>query len=112
MDPVPGNLIVGNFVLTEMDIQKLEAFGPMDSEELNSILRQYSQPESTIHDLSGRTFSDSELWRIQIDDGIIIEPDSQKLYESGSKFRVVGVTEKWIPIEGKVTKVLHLELAQ
>jgi len=30
--------------------------------------------------------------------------------EEAPKFRVVGVTEEWIPIEGSVTKVLHLQM--
>ena len=38
--------------------------------------------------------------------------DSGSLYDRGTKFRVTGVTEEWIPINGKPTKILHLRLVQ
>ncbi len=31
-------------------------------------------------------------------------------FDNAAKFRVVGATEGWIPIDGKVTKVLHLQM--
>ncbi len=104
------NLIVGNFILPVEDIPKIEQLGPVTSLQLEKILNSYSDSNSSVHRLTNQIEGQTEAYWMC--GGILVDPDSQRLYESGSKFEVVGVSEKWIPIEGKTTKVLHLKLAK
>lgn len=93
-----------------IDVQGFTSHEPMNQEHIQEVVKKYS--------LEGR---DAEKVISRKTDELIDESyvmcggvywESDRLYEKGLKFRVVGVTEKWIPIEGKVTKVLQIKLAE
>ena len=84
-------------------LKEKEFLSAMEAELLINKYTVWEQPRS-----QGQNTIEPDNWFYC--GGIVIrdyEPDD---FDDAAKFRVVGVTEDWIPIEGKVTRVLHLQM--
>ncbi len=90
------------------ELKALQQSEPISSSDLESILIEYSAKAS--HESAERVNLDTPDPNYAVCAGVIIQNDSMP--EGASKYRILGVTERRIPIEGKVVKVLHLRMVK
>lgn len=102
-----NHLTIENYVLPEIEFQRLSKAKSISRMDIENLLKRNAIEDGEIDE----SFSPPDSEERRFFCGLIVESEAERLYREGSKFRVVGVTEKWIPIEGKVSKVLHLKLA-
>jgi len=80
-------------------LKNREYISAMEAELLIKKYKVWEKPQTQEHEL------------VYFDYGVDFDPFVEaEPHDNATKFRIVGVTEEWIPIDGKVTKVLHIQL--
>ncbi|GAB1257903.1 hypothetical protein [Aurantivibrio plasticivorans] len=105
----PSKLLVQNYFVPQVSLDKISHLDSVTENEVKIMMDKFAQDDND--KITSKAIAESETNDVGFYCGLIIESEADRLYREGTKLRVVGVTEKWIPINGESKKVLHLKLS-
>lgn len=99
-----------NIAIPIADLENLQVAKELSSEEIDQVINKYSVNDDQLEAIISKETGNLPGHNYLVCGGVYWE--SSNLSQNSIKFKVTGVTDKWIPIEGKVKRVLHFRMSE
>lgn len=101
---IEKRIVRKELVLPKIEFEHLVKAKEISEEELSLLEEKYTAYEQEIPE------SKYDINELYMQNCIVIDETPQ--FENVVKLRIVGAEERWVPIEGKVTKVIHFRMSE